>query len=76
MLNFSKTKITSIYLVFFIVSIFAFLNFIEINNSFLKKKINLGLVLQGVSYLLLEVDTTSLEKKTIQSKVLPVKKKT
>ena len=75
MLNFSKTKIIFIYLLFFFVSIFAILNFIETNSSFLKKKINLGLDLQGGSYLLLEVDSSSLEKKAIQSKVLPLKKK-
>ncbi len=74
MLNFSKTKILTIYLVFFIISFFSILNFVEIDKGFLKKKINLGLDLQGGSYLLLEVDTTLLEKKTIQSKVLPIKK--
>ena len=75
MLNFSKTKIISIYLVFFFVSIFAVLNFTEINSSFFKKKVNLGLDLQGGSYLLLEVDSSLLEKKALQSKVLPLKKK-
>ena len=74
MLNFSKTKIISIYLVFFFVSIFAVLNFTEINSSFFKKKVNLGLDLQGGSYLLLEVDSSLLEKKALQSKVLPLKK--
>ena len=75
MLNFSKTKIISIYLVFFFLSVFAILNFTETNSSFLKKKVNLGLDLQGGSYLLLEVDSSSLEKKSLQSKVLPLKKK-
>ena len=75
MLNFSKTKIISIYLLFFSISIFTILNFTEIDKSFLKKKINLGLDLQGGSYLLLEVDTSSLEKKALQSKVVPLKKK-
>ena len=75
MLNFSKTKIISIYLVFFFVSVFAILNFTETNTSFLKKKVNLGLDLQGGSYLLLEVDSSSLEKKSLQSKVIPLKKK-
>ena len=75
MLNFSKTKIISIYLFFFLVSIFAILNFTETEKFFLKKKINLGLDLQGGSYLLLEVDSSSLENKALQSKVLPLKKK-
>ncbi len=75
MLNFSKTKVIFIYLVFFIISIFAILNFIQIEKYFLKKKVNLGLDLQGGSYLLLEVDSSSLEKKALQSKVIPIKKK-
>ena len=50
------------------------LNFIDFNSPFLKKKINLGLDLQGGSYLLLEVDTSLLEEKAIQSKVIPLKK--
>ena len=75
MLNFSKTKAISIYLVFLFISIFAILNFFETEKSFLKKKINLGLDLQGGSYLLLEVDSSLLEKKSLQSKVVPLKKK-
>ena len=75
MLNFSKTKTISIYLVFIIISIFSILNFINNDKLFFKKKINLGLDLQGGSYLLLEVDTSMLEKKSLQSKVVPLKKK-
>ncbi len=75
MLNFSKTKTISIYLVFFIISLFGILNFINIDNFPLKKKINLGLDLQGGSYLLLEVDSSLLEKKSLQSKLVPLKKK-
>ena len=75
MLNFSKTKIVVIYLTFIIVSFFSFLNFKQSDNFFIKKKINLGLDLQGGSYLLLEVDSSPLEKRHIQSKVIPLKKK-
>jgi len=74
-LNFSKTKVIFIYLVFFLISIFTILNFIDFDNNFFKKKVNLGLDLQGGSYLLLEVDSSQLEKKALQSKVLPLKKK-
>jgi len=74
-LNFSKTKIISIYLIFLFTSIFAILNLVEVDKSFLKKKVNLGLDLQGGSYLLLEVDSSLLEKKSLQSKVIPLKKK-
>ena len=75
MLNFSKIKIVLIYLSFLAVSFFCFSNISDSNNFFLKKKINLGLDLQGGSYLLLEVDSTPLQKRHIQSKVIPLKKK-
>ena len=71
----STTKILTIYLVFFIISFFSILNFVEIDKAFLKKKINLGLDLQGGSYLLLEVDSSLLEMKSLQSKLVPLKKK-
>ncbi len=74
MLNFSKTKIIIIYLIFLFISIFTLSNFLESKKFFLNKKVNLGLDLQGGSYLLLEVDSSSLEKRRIQSKVLPLKK--
>ena len=75
MLNFSKTKILSIYLVFLFISIFSFSNFLDIDKVLFNKKVNLGLDLQGGSYLLLEVDSSSIEKKKLQSKVIPLKKK-
>ena len=40
----------------------------------LDKKVNLGLDLQGGSYLLLEINSDSLVKEKIQSKVIPIKK--
>ena len=43
-------------------------------NQLIKKKINLGLDLQGGSYLLLEINSDSLVKEKIQSKVIPIKK--
>ena len=58
-----------------VISLFCYSNFSDSENIFLKKKINLGLDLQGGSYLLLEVDSSSLEKKALQSKVIPLKKK-
>ena len=74
MLNFSKTKVALIYLTFFVISFFSLSNFFEFSNIY-NKKINLGLDLQGGSYLLLEVDSTPLEKRKLQSKVVPLKKK-
>ena len=74
MLNFSNSKVISIYLTFIIISFFSITNFLNFESPFLKKRINLGLDLQGGSYLLLEVDSSALEKKRLQSKVIPIKK--
>ena len=74
MLNFSKINVLIIYSLFIFVSIFTFLNLQNDNSQFIKKKINLGLDLQGGSYLLLEINSDSLVKEKIQSKVIPIKK--
>ena len=74
MLNFSKINIFIIYSVFFFVAIFSFLNFQDKNNQLVDKKINLGLDLQGGSYLLLEINSDSLVQEKIQDKVIPIKK--
>ena len=74
MLNFSKINVLIIYLLFFFISIFSILNLLKVENKFLEKKINLGLDLQGGSYLLLEINSDSLVKEKIQSKVIPLKK--
>ena len=74
MLNFSKIKIITIYLIFLFISLFAFLNLPINDNFFSSKKINLGLDLQGGSYLLLEVDTAPLVEEKLQSKVILIKK--
>ena len=58
MLYFSKIKLFIIYLIIIILSFFSFINFIDNKENFiLSKKVNLGLDLQGGSYLLLEVDS-------------------
>ncbi len=74
MLNFSKINIILIYLIFFLISIFSVLNFQNKDNLILDKKVNLGLDLQGGSYLLLEINSDSLVEEKIQSKVIPIKK--
>ena len=74
MLNFTKIKIISIYVIFILISSFAFLNIFSSENYFLKKKVNLGLDLQGGSYLLLEIDTKPLIKERLQDKVVEIKK--
>ena len=74
MLNFSKINVIIIYLIFFFISIFSLLNLQTTDKTFLEKKVNLGLDLQGGSYLLLEINSDSLVEEKIQSKVIPLKK--
>jgi protein-export membrane protein SecD len=73
-LNFSKINTLIIYLIFFFIAIFSSLNFQNKDNLYINKKINLGLDLQGGSYLLLEINSDSLIKEKIQEKVIPIKK--
>ena len=72
MLNFSKINVLIIYLIFICVAFFSVLN--HPNNTIIEKKINLGLDLQGGSYLLLEINSDNLVEEKIQSKVIPIKK--
>ncbi len=73
MLNFSKINIFIIYLIFIIISFFSLLN-IQSEQKIIDKKVNLGLDLQGGSYLLLEINSDPLLKQKIQSKVISLKK--
>ena len=73
MLNFSKINIFIIYFIFVLISFSSFLNF-QNNQKFIDKKVNLGLDLQGGSYLLLEINSDPLVKQKIQSKVISLKK--
>ena len=75
MLHFSKLKILIIYFIIIFLSIFSFTNFINNEeNFFLSKKVNLGLDLQGGSYLLLEVDSTPVIKQKLQNKLVILRK--
>ena len=74
MLNFSKINIFAIYFIFLLIAFFSILNFQDTNDPVIDKKVNLGLDLQGGSYLLLEINTKPLIKERIQSKVIPLKK--
>ena len=74
MLNFSKINIIFIYVIFLFISFFSILNLQNNQNLFIDKKVNLGLDLQGGSYLLLEINTGPLIKEKIQAKVIPLKK--
>jgi protein-export membrane protein SecD len=73
-LNFSKINIFFIYLIFLFISFFSILNFQDQKEPLIDKKVNLGLDLQGGSYLLLEINSDPLVKEKIQSKVIPLKK--
>ena len=53
MLSFTKIKVLSIYLI--LIQLF-FLLFKFKNNNLIDKKVNLGLDLQGGSYILLEIE--------------------
>ena len=75
MLYFSKLKLFIIYFTIIFLSLFSFVNFINIKeSSILSKKVNLGLDLQGGSYLLLEVDSQPIINQNLQQKVLNLRK--
>ena len=72
MLSFTKIKVLSINFILFLGFFFASLNLK--NNNLIDKKVNLGLDLQGGSYILLEIDTKPLVNQKLQTKVIPIKK--
>ena len=74
MLYFSKIKLFIIYTVIVFLSFFTFLNFADNEDNFLlSKKVNLGLDLQGGSYLLLEVDSKPIINQQLQQKLLKIR---
>ena len=75
MLYFSKLKLVIIYSIILFLSFFSIINFIDTNNNLiLSKKVNLGLDLQGGSYLLLEVDTDPVIEQKLQNKLILLRK--
>ena len=75
MLYFSKGKLIIIYLIISFLFLSFSTNFINNKDQlFLSKKINLGLDLQGGSYLLLEVDSQPLIKQNLQIKLINLRK--
>ena len=75
MLYFSKLKIVIIYLIIIFLSLFSLANFFNNDeNLILSKKVNLGLDLQGGSYLLLEVDSEPVINHNLQNKLLSFRK--
>ncbi len=69
MLYFSKLRIFTITLISIILFFFALSNLTKFDDNFLNKKINLGLDLQGGSYLLLEIDNKPVITKDLQNKI-------
>ena len=76
MLYFSRLKVFSIISVIFIGIYFFLPNLTFFNNSkfFSEKRVNLGLDLQGGSYLLLEIDSNPLVEQRLQAKSLEVRR--
>ena len=67
MLYFSKLRIIFVSLISLIFILLASSNFLNSSNKLLNKKINLGLDLQGGSYLLLEIDNTPVIEQKLQN---------
>ena len=69
MLYFSKFRITLIAIFTIIFAYLTVSNFVKFDDGFLEKKINLGLDLQGGSYLLLEIDNDPVILQRLQNKL-------
>ena len=67
MLYFSKLRIIFISIISLFFILVASSNIINLDNYFFKKKINLGLDLQGGSYLLLEIDNSPVIEQKLQN---------
>ena len=67
MLYFSKLRIVFITLFSLLFILIASSNLFKIDDDFFDKKINLGLDLQGGSYLLLEIDNTPVIEQKLQN---------
>ena len=76
MLYFSRFKVFSIFLVLLVGIYFFIPNFFSLNKNFFlsDQKVNLGLDLQGGSYILLEIDAKPLIDQKIQSKSLELRR--
>jgi len=72
-LHFSKFRITFVVLITLFFIIIASSNFLNPENNLLNKKINLGLDLQGGSYLLLEIDNGPIETQKLQNTTTLIK---
>ena len=73
MLYFSKIKIIFVCLISLVFILFSFSNFSKFGNKFLNKQINLGLDLQGGSYLLLEIDNSPVIEQKLQNLTINIR---
>ena len=73
MLYFSKLRIIFITLISLFFIIIASSNLLKFDNKLLNKKINLGLDLQGGSYLLLEIDNNPVIEQKLQNLTITIR---
>ena len=73
MLYFSKLRIIFVALISLIFILIASSNLFKFSNDLLNKKINLGLDLQGGSYLLLEIDNSPVVEQKLQNLTITIK---
>jgi len=72
-LYFSKLKIISVIIFTIILSYFSISNFTKFDDNIFNRNINLGLDLQGGSYLLLEIDNTPVIEQHLQNELIQIK---
>jgi len=72
-LYFSKLRIIFVTLISLIFILIASSNLFKFSNDLLNKKINLGLDLQGGSYLLLEIDNSPVVEQKLQNLTITIK---
>ena len=73
MLYFSKLRILSVTIFSLLFILIALSNLFKVDDSFFDKKINLGLDLQGGSYLLLEIDNAPVVEQKLQNLTTTIK---
>jgi protein-export membrane protein SecD len=72
-LYFSKLRILSVAIFSLLFILIASSNLFKVDDSFFDKKINLGLDLQGGSYLLLEIDNAPVVEQKLQNLTITIK---
>ena len=73
MLYFSKLRLVFVFLISLFFILFASSNIFKFSNDLLDKKINLGLDLQGGSYLLLEIDNRPVIEQKLQNLTITIR---